>query len=391
MSSRCLSSIGDISSATQTPPGMRKANFREALSLLQAPRQVGIPATLNTDANLGFAFYAYQSASVALPSGETHRRILLRVEGKASRGGSGQGLQRAKVGYCPCCSIVTHIAVPPSYDAGPFDEAKCTSTSLWQQWGPWASRYLAAHHYYNAYGALSHHWDWAAHTLDIATPSPLSLSKLQDVPLQDTPHQIPVHVSPSPRSQEAQPMDLTQTPAPGKILDPPSPLGDPNEATTHLPIKVNLSSCIPKGTLPDTPGKTDPAHAPRDLSQFLVDDNSPLTSRSTPQCSDGRNLSFISSCNYPRGGHRLDPSAPPSSEDGHSKSTRTPKGSPGPGKPAVRPISPSSVTGYGKTKANKTKADFYLHFLGKGKSTSKENELRTPRDVGEMGKGAHGK
>ena len=169
-------------------------------------------------------------------------------------------------------------------------------------------------------------------------------------------------------------MDLTQTPAPGKILDPPSPLGDPNEATMHLPIKVNLSSCIPKGTLPDTPGKTDPVHAPRDLSKFLVDDNSPPTSRSTAQCSDGRNLSYISSCNFPRGGHRVDPAAPSSSEDGHYKTSRAPKGSQGPGKPAVRPISPSSVTGYGKTKANKTKADFYTYFLGKGKSTSKENE-----------------
>ena len=110
---------------------MRKANFREALAFLQASRQIGVPATQNADANLGFAFYAYQSPSIAPPPGETHKHILLRVEGTASRGEFGQPTQRAKVGYCPCCSIITHIAVPPSYDAGLFVEEKCMSTSLW--------------------------------------------------------------------------------------------------------------------------------------------------------------------------------------------------------------------------------------------------------------------
>ena len=170
-----------------------------------------------------------------------------------------------------------------------------------------------------------------------------------------------------------------------------SPTGDPPSATPQSPMRVNLSSCIPAGTTPVSPGKNNPVRTPRDLSQFLVGDNSPPMSRSTPRCSDGRDLSFISSLNFPRGGHRLDPTAPSSSEDGHSRPTQAPKGSPGSGKPAVRPISPSSVTGYGKTKANKTKADFYLHFLGKGKSTSKENEPYTPREIGKMGKCEQGK
>ena len=181
-------------------------------------------------------------------------------------------------------------------------------------------------------------------------------------------------------------MDMPQPSASGKILHSSSPTGDPPSATPQSPMRVNLSSCIPEGTTPVTPGKNNPVRTPRDLSQFLVDDNSPPMSRSTPRCSDGRDLSFISSFNFPRGGHRLDPTAPSSSEDGHSRPTQAPTGSLGSGKPAVRPISPSSVTGYGKTKANKTKADFYLHFLGKGKSTSKENEPCTSRDIGKMGK-----
>ena len=51
--------IRRITQVTQTPPGMRKANFREALAFLQAEHQIGVPATQNADANLGFAFYAY--------------------------------------------------------------------------------------------------------------------------------------------------------------------------------------------------------------------------------------------------------------------------------------------------------------------------------------------
>ena len=77
----------NIKSVKQTSPGIRKANFREVIAFLQASQQIGVPATQSTDANLGFAFYAYPSASVALPPGETHKNILMRVEGTASQGG----------------------------------------------------------------------------------------------------------------------------------------------------------------------------------------------------------------------------------------------------------------------------------------------------------------
>ena len=103
----------------QTHPGIRKTDFREIVAFLQSPNQIGAPATQNADANLGFAFYAYQSAAIALPPGESHRNILLRVEGTASHGGAGERLQKAKVGYCVCCSYITHVAVPPNYTAGP--------------------------------------------------------------------------------------------------------------------------------------------------------------------------------------------------------------------------------------------------------------------------------
>ena len=79
----------NLKTTDRTPPGMRKCNFREVIAFLQASRQIGAPATQSSDANLGFALYAYQSASVVPPPGEPHRRTLMRVEGAASRGGSG--------------------------------------------------------------------------------------------------------------------------------------------------------------------------------------------------------------------------------------------------------------------------------------------------------------
>ena len=319
--------IHKIKRVTQTPPGMRKVNFREALAFLQAPRQIGAPATLNTDSNLGFACYAYQSASVALPPGEAHKHILLRVEGTATRGGSGQAPQRAKVGYCPCCSIITHIAVPPSYEAGLYDAAKCTSTQLWQVSGPWAPRYYAAHHFRNAYGKLSTHWDWAASTLDLPAPHPLSLSNWQEPPLDPT----SVHANPSPTPPL--PHEKSSAPLPATM--------SPSMPSMRPPMQVNLTSCIP-----------DERPAARDLSQFVVDDNSP-----PPSCSDGRNLNVVSQHNFPRGGHRLDPAPPPFL---------------GSGKSAVKPASPlhdAPSLHEIPTKLGKSKSDLYLFYnKGKGKS-----------------------
>ena len=191
----------------------------------------------------------------------------MRVEGTASRGGSGPSLQRAKVGYCPCCSTISHIAVPPSYVAGLFDKDKCTSTSLWQSSGPWASRYLAAHQYYNISGSLSlsSHWDWAASTLDLTAPHPLSLSDLHEPPTASAPPKASLHATSLTKPTEVKPI-------------------------------VTLESTIP-------PPASNHSSAMRDLSKFLVDDDSPSRSR----CSDGRNLLGNRPHNLPRGGHRLEP------------------------------------------------------------------------------------
>ena len=78
----------------------------------------------------------------------------MRVEGTASNGGSGERLQKAKVGYCVCCSYITHIAVPPTYTAGSYEAEKCMSGTLWQTMGPWAGRYWAARQCWNYFGAL---------------------------------------------------------------------------------------------------------------------------------------------------------------------------------------------------------------------------------------------
>ena len=120
----------NLTKKNQTPPGIRKTNFREVIAFSQAPNQIGVPATQNTDSNLGYAFYENQSASIALPPGEKRRRILMRVEGTTSHGGSGERLQKAKVGYCVCCSYITHVAVPPTHTAGSYEGEKCMSTTL---------------------------------------------------------------------------------------------------------------------------------------------------------------------------------------------------------------------------------------------------------------------
>ena len=147
---------------TQTPPGVGKTNFREVIAISQAPNQIGAPATQTADTNLGSAFYAYRSAAIALPPGGNHRDILLRVEGAASHRGSGERLQKAKVGNCVRCSEKTHIAVPPNNPTGSYVETKCMGATLWQTKGPRAGRALAARQYWNWYGASPTHWRWGA-------------------------------------------------------------------------------------------------------------------------------------------------------------------------------------------------------------------------------------
>ena len=63
---------------------------------------------------------------------------------------------------------------------------------LWQTNGPWAGRALAAHQYWNWFGALSTSRDWAARSPDIQAPSPLLLVHVREkesetIPQKDAP------------------------------------------------------------------------------------------------------------------------------------------------------------------------------------------------------------
>ena len=199
--------------------------------------------------------------------------------------------------------------------------------------------YLAAHQYYNLYGSLSTHWDWAASTLDLTTPPPLSLSRLHENPTAPPTPQTTLHATSLTTPSEAKPPDT---------LGPTTPLPEPN-----------------------------PSSAPRDLSRFMVDDNSPLSQRNVsrlePRCSDGRNLSAIKRTNYVRGGHRLDPDTPSSKGGLRAKSKQELAFLFGSGKSALMPDPPlheNSQSGeQGTLEYGKFKADMYASYCkGKGKS-----------------------
>ena len=104
-----------------TPPGVRKTSARELIAFLHADGQMGFPPTFSTDASLGYLVTAYQSSEILFGHFGGDKFLLVRLEGTTSRGHSGSkaGLaQQAKVGYCPCCTVAAHVAVPPAYEAG---------------------------------------------------------------------------------------------------------------------------------------------------------------------------------------------------------------------------------------------------------------------------------
>ena len=151
------------------------------------------------------------------------------------------------------------------------------STTLWQTMGPWASRYLAAHQYWNTYGALSTHWDWAAASLDLTAPAPLLFSLVHEQPSETAPgEKNPHYIPPAVRGRSPR---------------------RPREILSATPV------------VSETPPIVTPS--PRDLSEFMVEDNSPppksSVSRLEPRCSESRNLSALKQSNFARGGYRLYP------------------------------------------------------------------------------------
>ena len=87
------------------------------------------------------------------------------------------------MGLCPCCARATHVLAPPVYSVGRPDRKKQNSISLWQSYGPYATRSYSAAMYYNANGILPDTWDWLAsrHLLQLPPPlNPEDGSRLED-------------------------------------------------------------------------------------------------------------------------------------------------------------------------------------------------------------------
>ena len=77
--------------------------------------------------------------------------------------------QRAKVGFCPFCSTVSHIAAPGSYNLGSFYAPKDVVMQLRQAFGPWGPRRHSAFQYVAENGYLPKDWDWAASPLAVGS------------------------------------------------------------------------------------------------------------------------------------------------------------------------------------------------------------------------------
>ena len=167
------------------PPALRKIDWRELLQILRASQQLGLPSSSNTDSKLGWAVYSYMSPEVLLNVCEGHKYLLLRIEGYCSKGhesSSKELAQKAKVGLCPCCARATHVLVPPVYPVGKPDRKKRNAISLWQQFGPFATRNYSAAMYMNTNGTLPDTWDWVATKHLLALPSPLNREDRTDSP-----------------------------------------------------------------------------------------------------------------------------------------------------------------------------------------------------------------
>ena len=123
-----------------TPPGIRKAGFREVLEVLRGPVKGGYPPSVATDAHLGFSVMAYRSAEVLFGRCEGQGRILVRLVGTCSRAHQGRKkediAQPAKVEYCPCCARPAHVALPSCYAAGEYSGHKARGVQLRKDHSP---------------------------------------------------------------------------------------------------------------------------------------------------------------------------------------------------------------------------------------------------------------
>ena len=109
--------------------------------------QVGYPASMATDAQLGYSVTAYQSADILFGSREGRGSIPVRSEGTCARAHQKRKTDLSKganVGYCPSRTKAARIAIPSRYSAGGLSKDKAQGLQLWREHGPWAARRLAA-------------------------------------------------------------------------------------------------------------------------------------------------------------------------------------------------------------------------------------------------------
>ena len=125
-------------------PATRKVSPREIIQILGNSSQIEYPASMKTDACLGNSVMGYQSWDVVHNHSEAWMSILVRLEGRLSKGhvtNAKDGLcQKAKVGYIPRCDSL-------SYLLGALGPRKQMEVRLWAAFGPWAPRRLAAIEY----------------------------------------------------------------------------------------------------------------------------------------------------------------------------------------------------------------------------------------------------
>ena len=82
------------------PPALRNVNYRELLMISEAPNQVGLPCSINTDASLGRAVYCDPSWEVFFPQRSGDQIILLRLEGYCCRGSDAPRRNAARRAIC---------------------------------------------------------------------------------------------------------------------------------------------------------------------------------------------------------------------------------------------------------------------------------------------------
>ena len=90
------------------------------------------------------------------------------------------------MGFCPCCVLATHVAIPDSYLLGPYGERKHVGLRLWTQEGPRAARRLAAINYVlNSNGRIPPPpaWDWAARSLEFQAAGPFNRGFFRGAPM----------------------------------------------------------------------------------------------------------------------------------------------------------------------------------------------------------------